>query len=144
MTVISIPAASAENTILSEQGWKRYYAESPSGYLSLKSFSNGAAHYTVGSSRFLVHDRVYLLLNHGQPYTIEIDSDQDVESFCLFFAPGFAESIQHRVVTADDQLLTNPYNSLPTRLNVFERTYPYDDNLSSSIVSLKQAVSINP
>ncbi len=144
MTVISIPAVSDVNTILYERGWKRYYAESPSDYLSLKSFSNGAAHYTVGSSRFLVHARVYLLLNHGQPYTIEIDSDQDIESFCLFFAPGFADSIQHSVVTADDQLLTNPYNSPPTSLNVFERTYPYDDNLSSSIVSLKQATIHKP
>jgi hypothetical protein len=41
-----------------------------------------------------VDESSYLVLNHGQTYSINIESRQPVESFCLFFAEGFAEDVQ--------------------------------------------------
>ncbi|HEU5098032.1 MAG TPA: hypothetical protein VFU22_03235 [Roseiflexaceae bacterium] len=65
------------------------------GYLSIKSFYRGNAQYAIGSRRLLVDDSCYLILNNGQFYSVQIEGQQPVESFCLFFAPGFAEAIQH-------------------------------------------------
>lgn len=148
MSVISVPSSSetnniesSANIILHEPGWRSFYAESPAGALSIKSFFFGTAHYTVGQSRFAVQDNVYLLLNHGQPYKIEIESHQEMESFCLFFSPGFVESVGQALGTSDSQLLDNLAKPVLKPLTFFEKTYPHDDVLSPALLQLRQIVS---
>jgi hypothetical protein len=53
--------------------------------LSIKSFCNGQAHYDAGGGAYVVNDDSYLILNHDQDYTIEVEPDTPIESFCLFF-----------------------------------------------------------
>jgi AraC-like DNA-binding protein len=86
-----------------------------------------------------VDDGCYLLLNQGTPYTITIDSPQPLESFCIFFAPGFAEAALRARVTPDDRLLTDPSDTAGARLDFLERTYPHDGTLTSGLRRLRQA-----
>ena len=86
---------------------EQYYGEG-TGFLSIKSFFHGQALYSVGRGQYAANDRSYLVLNHGQPYTISIEADRPVESFCLFFAPGFAETVQYSLTTAADRILLEP------------------------------------
>jgi hypothetical protein len=51
--------------------------------------------YAVDGGVHAVDPHSYLVLNHGQLYTIAIDATSPVESFCLFFDPGFAETVYH-------------------------------------------------
>ena len=78
------------------------------GLLSLKSFVQGEAWYRAGGGRYRLDRRSYLILNHAQPYHIEIEAEREVESFCLFFEAGFAEQLFQSLTAANDRLLTAP------------------------------------
>jgi AraC family transcriptional regulator len=126
--------------ILHEQA--QSYAGAGAGLLSIKSFYNGEARYAVESRRFVVDDSAYLVLNHGQFYSIEIDADRRIESFCLFFAPEFASDIRHSISNKADRLLTEP-RSQTAATAFFERTYPHDQSVSPVLRRLRSAVTHN-
>ena len=89
---------------------KEYHWEG-SDLLSIKTFSGGRAHYRVGFGYHAVDDASYLVLNRGQTYTIDIQSRQPVESFCLFFAAGLVEDVQRAMTSPVEHLLDQPLAS---------------------------------
>lgn len=110
---------------------------SGAGALSIKTFVNGEAYYEVGAGRYLVDDQHYLILNHGQEYTVTVDAPAPIESFCLFFAPGFAEEVHYSATTPGARLLDNPVAPAQASLQFFEKTYPHDDILSPNLAQLR-------
>jgi AraC-like DNA-binding protein len=128
--------------ILHEQA--RLYHGAGAGLLSIKSFYNGAAHYAIGSRRFVVNDRSYFVLNNGQVYDIQIEADQPVESFCLFFAPGFVDDVRHSISNRTDRLLTDPQSPIASSPTFFERSYPHNQSVSPALMRLRAAVTHNP
>lgn len=109
------------------------------GTLSIKMFRYGRAFYQSGSGTYAVEDDRYLILNDAQPYSITVESPTPVESFCIFFPSGFAESIHYSLTTSDQHLLDNPAVRT-TPLLFVDRTYPHDDHLTP-IVRQLQSVS---
>jgi AraC-like DNA-binding protein len=136
------PAEASGNAsfILHEKGYRRYDAEG-TGLLSIKSFYNGQALYEVGRARFAIDENSYLILNHGQPYSITIDSASPMESFCIFFAGGFAEEVERSLSTNTDRLLDEPIGFSIAPINFFEKTYPHDDILSPTLRQLRAALA---
>jgi AraC family transcriptional regulator len=129
--------SSASNSyILHEKGYAAYYGEGV-GLLSIKSFFGGQAFYEVGRNRYVVGEGAHLVLNHGQPYSIRIDSDAPMESFCVFFAEGFADEVRRSLITPDDHILADPFKPPTTPLLFFEKTYPHDAFLSPAILNLR-------
>lgn len=126
--------------ILHEKGYRRYHAEG-TGLLSIKSFYNGQAVYDVGRGCFAVDDSSYLVLNHGQPYAITIDSAEPMESFCLFFAEGFAEEVHRSLSTAAARLLDEPEARKASSVNFFEKIYPHDEVLSPALRQFRAALA---
>jgi hypothetical protein len=61
------------------------------GPLSIKAVVHGTAEWQAEKSRFKLDASSYLALNHGQPYSIHVDSTEPAETLCLFFARGFVE-----------------------------------------------------
>ena len=110
------------------------------GYLSIKSFFGGQASYTVGRSRYTISERAYLVLNHGQAYDITVESAAPVESFCVFFAPGFAESVRRSLAMPTDRLLLDPEGAGTADLTFFEKMYPHDDLLSPTLLQIRRAL----
>ena len=110
------------------------------GALSLKTFFHGQSFYTVGRGYHAVDDTSYLILNHEQPYTITLESETPVESFCVFFAAGFAEEVQRSLVTPTDRLLDNLDMPHTAPILFFERTYPHDDLVSPALLQLRSAL----
>ncbi len=106
------------------------------GMLSIKMFRYERAFYQSGGGTFAVEDDRYLILNDQQYYSITVESPTPVESFCVFFPSGFAESVNYSLTTDDDHLLDNP-NSLTTPLNFVDRTYPHDDFLTPAVRRLQ-------
>jgi AraC-like DNA-binding protein len=127
--------------ILHEQA--QIYHGAGTGLLSIKSFYNGNAHYGIGSRRFVVDDSAYFVVNDGQAYSIDIEADHPIESFCLFFAPGFAEDIQHSLADSTDQLLVEPLPNRHSSVAFFERTYPHDHLVSPVLAQLRHAAAGN-
>ncbi len=74
-------------------GFPRDY--SVSGYrttLSIKSVRRGSAWYETPDGRYRVTPDVFLVLNEGQRYSMEVDARSNTETFCPFFQPGFVRA----------------------------------------------------
>ena len=123
--------------ILHEKGREYYW--NGVGLLSIKSFFHGQALYDTGKGRYAVDDSSYLILNHGQPYSISIESECAVESFCIFFKEGFAEDVRYSLNSNQDKLLDNPKAFNNSKINFFDKTYLHDDVLSPALLSVKSS-----
>jgi AraC family transcriptional regulator len=111
------------------------------GPLSIKCFFGGRAFYDVGVGRYAVDDSSYLILNEGQTYLVDVDTQTEIESFCIFFEHGLAESVQHSLSAKTSQLLDDPVPQT-RKTNFFEKTYPHDDILSPALLHLRTQASL--
>ncbi len=110
------------------------------GQLSLKTFINGQAQYRTNKGFFAVEENRFLLLNEGD-YTISIESDQPVESFCLFFGSGFAEEVKRSLTSEDVSLLDEPFYQESRQFEIFEKTYRMDPYLHTMLDGIKKNFS---
>src|SRR6185436_9572265 len=115
----------------------RRHAWRGEGWLSVKSFSGGRAHYSVGAGHHAVDDDSYLILNHGRSYAIEIDSKTPVESFCVFFSPDFAADALRNTRKLDKALLDTQTDE-SNGVEFFEKIYPHDDVVTPALRKLKR------
>lgn len=111
----------------------RFHYWRGAGLASIKLFSGGEALYDIGGGAFRVNGDSYLLLNSGQAYTISIDSQTPVESFCVFFADGFAEQVSSSLSSSAESLLDEPSQADVRSKAFFQRTYPHDFILSPAL-----------
>ncbi|HKV40935.1 MAG TPA: AraC family transcriptional regulator, partial [Blastocatellia bacterium] len=118
----------------------RFHHWQGTGSLSIKSFRSGRALYNAGRGCYAVDQNSYLVLNHGQRYSITVDSDKSVESFCIFFQAGLSGDVFRSLTSNPVTLLDNPYPPRPKELTFFERTYPHDDVLSPALFHLRDAL----
>ncbi|GCE13613.1 helix-turn-helix transcriptional regulator [Tengunoibacter tsumagoiensis] len=137
MSVLS--KQSSHSTYILHEKAPFYYWEGQSS-LSIKTFFSGRALYTLGKGYYAVDDCSYLILNHQQPYTIAIEALEPIESFCIFFEPGFAEEIYRSHILSAASLLDRPGADASSLLHFFERTYPHDHLVSPVLFQLRAAV----
>ncbi len=106
---INPPAAwlGARNAILWGKGKQYHVADFP-GPLSIKSVVRGSARWCTNEADRLVDESSYLVLNSGQTYSMNIDSHEPVETFCLFFRHGIAEDVRRVSEFGSRWLLDNP------------------------------------
>ncbi|ANC79141.1 AraC family transcriptional regulator [Fictibacillus phosphorivorans] len=112
------------------------------GLLSIKTFLNGKAYYKTNRGYFAVEEGNYLLLNQG-PYTITIDEQKEVESFCVFFQEDFANDVFRNLSVSDHQLLDDPYTT-HTSASFFEKTYEQSQVLTQQMSLLKHMTNQYP
>lgn len=110
---------------------------SGTGSTSIKSFYNGSVEYRLNSGTRTIDSNRYLLLNDHQPYTIQIDSTQQVESFCVFFAPGYIERAAMDMIGSDQWLLDNPHHPSSLHIELIDKTYWNDDIVTPKIHRLR-------
>ena len=134
----SIQGPRTKSHILHERGSQHHWRGE--GALSIKCFVGGRAFYDVGVGRYAVDDNSYLILNEGQTYSIDIDSLNDIESFCLFFEHGFAEDVWSSLNAPTRQLLEGATQKR-SPVNFFERTYLHDQILSPALFHLREQLS---
>jgi AraC-like DNA-binding protein len=77
------------------------------------------------------------VLNEGQAYAIDIESREPIESFCVFFAPGFVEEVRRALSSEPVHLLDQPESTDPVPVRFFEKNYPHDDVLSPALRRLR-------
>jgi AraC-like DNA-binding protein len=106
------------------------------GQLSIKTFSNGKAHYKTNKGMFAVEESRYLLLNKGS-YTISIDETKDVESFCIFFKDGFEAEVFNSLKETNDNLLNDPFMDTSSIVFFFDKTYHKNNTLSFQLETFK-------
>lgn len=94
----------AKNTILRGRASKYAWGPEP-GALSIKSVLRGKAAWTTRAGRYELEPGQLLVLNDGEEYSVEVDALQPVETFCIFFAPGFVDDVRRALVTSSNELL---------------------------------------
>lgn len=134
MADLSFPRTS-ENCILHAQSRTHHWEGH--GTLSIKTFTGGKAFYKTHHGFFAVEEQSYLLLNEGQ-YAISIESDTEVESFCLFFEEGFAEKVSNDLNRTSDNLIDDPYRPPAASIEFFEKTYPNQPELAHLMHQMKK------
>jgi AraC-like DNA-binding protein len=122
----------------------RYFTEGRRFPLALKSVFNGQALYETAQGRFVVEEGVYLILNAHQPYQIFIDSEMEVETFCVNFPDQLAEEVLRCLVTPTDRLLDNPARDFDTPVTFLEKTYPNDQEVTPHLLALRSALAQGP
>src|ERR1700753_51773 len=108
--------------------------------VSLQWVFDGKGFYDVGAGHYAVNDDAYLILNHGQPYSLTIEADNRVGSLILFFEAGFAEEVQRSLTTNTVGLLDDPFRQSSTPLHFVPRLYPHDEYISPLLHRLREAL----
>jgi len=115
-----------------------YFAQTPGLPLSLKCMFNGRALYRIPGAEFSVDDGGYLILNNRQPYSIEITSPTQVETFVLWFPDGWADEVLAGLTRPNERLLNDPAdNGRP--VSFFERYTRHDGTVSPKARELRRA-----
>jgi AraC-like DNA-binding protein len=103
------------NSILTGRSCRYSVREFP-GPLSVKSVIEGSATWQCGPTRHTIDSSSALILNDGEPYSIEIESLTPVETFCIFFRRGFVEDAVRIARRPAEELLDDPWCSPPVLL----------------------------
>ena len=107
------------------------------GTLSIKTTIRGQATWSSSDGSATVDEGCFLVLNHGQTYDLRIRSREPVETFCVFFRPGYVEGI-HNALSA------TPANALDlspaTPFGFFEVLNPFDPELGLAMRRLRHVV----
>lgn len=111
------------------------------GPLSVKCVFNGQERYEVGRGRLLVTEECYLLLNNGQRYASSIQSENPVDSFCVWFGSDFVSRVPACLESTTTQLLDDPECRVRQPVEFFERLYPHDECVSTLLVQLRAALN---
>jgi len=114
---------------------KSYYWKGK-GLCSLKTFSNGNAYYNTGKGNYRVDSRSFLVLNDDTEYSIKINQQEPVSSFCLFFKQELLSEIGSLLIRKPEFIVDN-YNFLPDEYCFFERTFPIEKLHNSSFKGFK-------
>lgn len=99
--------------------------------LSIKSVTSGEAWYETPQGRYLVTPDVFLVLNAGQHYAMEVASTAGTTTFCPFFAAGFVESAVDDLRRPND---VDPHDAAPVEFP--ERLYPMTGAVAAALRSL--------
>ncbi|MGK2863923.1 MAG: helix-turn-helix domain-containing protein [Chitinophagaceae bacterium] len=117
----------ANNFIIHQQA--RQYQWSGECYLSIKSFYNGSAKYSVQQREYTVNDNNYLILNDCTKYNLIIDNKSPIESFCVFFIPEFVSQVVSESNSLEEHLLNFSIKK-SGGVKLIERNYLHEGQVS--------------
>ncbi|MBI4903546.1 MAG: helix-turn-helix transcriptional regulator [Acidobacteria bacterium] len=97
-----------DNVVLRARS-RRHRVDNYAGPLSIKTVLKGEVAWIVGGRRLVVDPSSFLIIAAGELYSMNIDSEQPVETCCAFFAAGFVESIARDMTSPVQSALDEPY-----------------------------------
>jgi AraC family transcriptional regulator len=72
---------------------RRHVVKDFAGPLSIKSVTFGTVAWKSGGRDLVVDRDSFLVLQDGEPYSMDIDCREPVSTLCVFFERGFAEAV---------------------------------------------------
>jgi len=110
--------------------------------LSVKCvFSPGEVFYDVDELKYTLTAKNYLIINEGQRYHTFIDSETDVNGFCVLFGRSFSGEVLKTLIQPIDMLLEDPYSPCAQPVVFFEKMYEHDGMITPLLQSLKNSMS---
>ena len=111
-TQVLAPKGSLHNTandysiVMNEKASRHHW--SGVGPLSLKLILKGEAGYKIGNKKLTLDERRLLILNDNEKYTIDINSNIEVETFIVFFDRAMVEEVMTSFFSTSSMLLDSP------------------------------------
>jgi AraC-like DNA-binding protein len=133
--VPNIADLGSRNLLLTARG-KRHSVRDFPGPLSIKTVLDGAVRWRTDGRDIHVDDTAFLVLNDGEPYSMEIDAREPVTTCCVFFEHGFVENVARSLGEPDARLLDDPNRDVP--LTFVSRLHPRDNNLTPALRTLRR------
>src|SRR5215472_8596996 len=104
------------NAILRARGRAHFVKDFP-GPLSIKSVTEGAVAWKTGGRELLVDRNSFLVINHGEPYSMDFETRTPVGTLCVFFEEQFAAGVWRSLADEDLEASSGSTPLLP-RLHV--------------------------
>lgn len=109
--------------------------------LSLKSTLRGREVYEVCGAPVAVDEGSYLVLNNDQPYASRICSDEEVESFCVFFRDGLEREVSATLDHSHEKLLELCGEDSASPVMFFQNLRRHDEAVSRLMKRLHEGIA---
>jgi AraC family transcriptional regulator len=116
-----------------------YHVRDFPGSLSVKAVVRGAAVWETAAGRHVVDADRYLILPHGQTYSLTIESCRPVETFILFLRRGLVDEAAAALGSEAGRLLDDP--GAAPEVVLAEKVRRHDDVVTPSLRALQRAVA---
>ena len=126
------------NVILAARGRRHSVRDFP-GPLSIKTVIDGRVAWKVEHRELCVDDSSFLVLNDGEPYSMEIDEHRPVTTCCVFFAHGFVESVARDLSQPVRHSLDEPANT-GAPLTFLSRLHPRDQRVVPAMRAIRERI----
>ncbi|HTS24827.1 MAG TPA: AraC family transcriptional regulator [Bryobacteraceae bacterium] len=111
---------------------RRHVVTGFEGPLSIKSVVTGTVAWRSGSRDLVVDRDSFLVLQDGEPYSMDIDARAPVATLCVFFQRGFAESVRA-------SLGSQAIDPEPARVPFLGHLHPRDERILPRMQSIAAA-----
>jgi AraC-like DNA-binding protein len=131
------PLLGKQNCLLQARS-RRHFVENFPGPLSIKTVLHGRVAWYTDRRQTWVDDSSFLVLNDGEPYSMEIDEEEPVSTCCVFFERGFVERVRDDLTGAAGKALDDPY-SRGEPVAFLSRLHTRSARLEGAMMSLRRA-----
>lgn len=111
--------------------------------LSLKAVVRGWADYRTPQGHHRVTEDSFLVLNHGQEYSLEIEAGSKTETLCPFFRSGFVEQAAQEAGRSPERRLDD-VGARPPATEFCERLYPKSGAVARVLARLHSGLRSPP
>ena len=117
---------------------KEAYRPDIPGPISLFLNNTGTSYCTADGRKVCVNEEYYFITNRQQPYTLEIESRQPVETFNIHIGEHFSEGVLSALLTPADKILNDQLQQSVHTVAFHNRLYRRDDHFNELVHSLQQ------
>lgn len=129
-------ALGAGNVLLSGRGRRHFVRDFP-GPLSIKAVLEGRVSWKTEGRETWADRSAFLVLNDGEPYSMELDAVDPVTTCCVFFERGFVETIARDLTHPGSCALDAPEPGRPA-IGFLSRLHPADNAIAPSMLHLRR------
>ncbi|HTB30425.1 MAG TPA: AraC family transcriptional regulator, partial [Bacteroidia bacterium] len=109
--------------------------------LSIRYALSGKQYFRIGSNDHVISPKSYTVINRGQHYRTAFNNgEEEQEVILVAFKPMFAENLFHSIVTAEDNLLDDPFKPATQQVTFFEKTYDIDPVIQANFIKLRKLI----
>ncbi|MBX7185100.1 MAG: AraC family transcriptional regulator [Vicinamibacteria bacterium] len=117
---------------------KRHLAKGFRGPLSVKGVASGEATWNAAGQTFTVDSTSCLVVEHGEPYDMVVDSLDEVQTFVVFFSDEIAAGVAEAMTTSIDQLIESEGAPGSGRIPVSKRLWLEGEPIHTALHALRE------
>jgi AraC family transcriptional regulator len=126
----------AANALLTARG-RRHAVHDFAGPLSIKTVLDGRVAWKTEGRDIWVDESCFVVLNDGQPYSMELDAREPVTTSCVFFKTHYVESVARDLSRPAGCLLDDP-DGAGGSLTFVSRLHPRDHSVIPAMRALRE------